>query len=406
MPRAQRMLAEHFGQVGIARPSTSYKRSRALVGATAGVAALALAIVFAPQVSWLGFRSPKPSTPAPQLAQQTDSANPAPPVNQAAFTADEPQITIEGATVRLPAGRVKLERLKLKPGQIVSAPPGARTICEVGGSGLLIDGAKVRFENIDFVHASREPAASRPPLVHLQGGEASFTGCTFNGSLDERAIGPAIVWSPAPGGAAAEPEAGRIEFTDCVFRAVRNAVAVEHEIPLAMICRNVLYLGPGPAVRLHAAPRFETPAMLSLTQFTLRDAAGVVELPAGGQQPADGTLRIEMSQTVFAPPAGTALVTFAGGEPSEPAAQGIAVRGDSSVVQPGVMLVAWRDARQTLRPLRDDRLSVQGLVRGAVEFAGPARGPAANSQLTRWQVPLVAEEPPGIDPRRLPAESR
>jgi len=62
----------------------------------------------------------------------------------------------------------------------------------------------------------------------------------------------------------------------------------------------------------------------------------------------------------------------------------------------------WRDERGQEQPLKYNRLSIEGLVRSALEFAGPpGAGPAA-SRLTRCQAPLRSAELPGIQGGALP----
>ena len=47
--------------------------------------------------------------------------------------------------------------------------------------------------------------------------------------------------------------------------------------------------------------------------------------------------------------------------------------------------------------------SMAGVVRGEVEFAGPAAEATSASRAVRWQAALRTDRPPGIDPARIPA---
>ena len=76
--------------------------------------------------------------------------------------------------------------------------------------------------------------------------------------------------------------------------------------------------------------------------------------------------------------------------------------GQGSLLAPQTPVIVWRGADGRERMVDESSLSIAGLVRSDVGFAGqPAADPAA-SRLTRWQAPLQSADPPGIDPAPLP----
>ena len=78
--------------------------------------------------------------------------------------------------------------------------------------------------------------------------------------------------------------------------------------------------------------------------------------------------------------------------------------GQGSVVAGQVVFGRWvgRDGgRQTID---DATISIAGLVRGEVEFAGKCDGQPANSQVVNCQAPLQDSDSAGAATRTLPTE--
>ena len=78
------------------------------------------------------------------------------------------------------------------------------------------------------------------------------------------------------------------------------------------------------------------------------------------------------------------------------------IRRQGSLVSPETAVAAWRDPHGVQRPLGDANVSIAGLVRSRIEFAGGDPSDPAANQLIRWQAPLRSPDPPGIDPAELP----
>ena len=85
---------------------------------------------------------------------------------------------------------------------------------------------------------------------------------------------------------------------------------------------------------------------------------------------------------------------------SEP--QYFSIRSSDGAVSPETVIAAWRGSDGREEVLDDASVSIAGLVRSKVGFAGDAGSGPAASRIIRWQVPLRSTDPPGIDPARLP----
>ena len=78
------------------------------------------------------------------------------------------------------------------------------------------------------------------------------------------------------------------------------------------------------------------------------------------------------------------------------------IRPPNAPQTPQTAVAAWRDPHGVQRPLGDANVSIAGLVRSRIEFAGGDPSDPAANQLIRWQAPLRSPDPPGIDPAELP----
>jgi len=168
---------------------------------------------------------------------------------------------------------------------------------------------------------------------------------------------------------------------------------------------NTLHLGAGPLVRLDHCPRSDEPLSLGLSQVTLRDGGPLLEClaPHVEEQPVEIT--VLSTACVFAPQPGEPLVRCSGAASPERLLRGLRWNGQGSLVTPQTPILNWRgpDGPQNVD---EASLSIAGLVRSDVEFAGrPSSDPAA-SRVIRWQAPLRSANPPGIDPAPLPCPGR
>jgi hypothetical protein len=320
--------------------------------------------------------------------------------------------------------------VQLRAGQRVRAALGHRATLTVSGAGLIVDKEAVRFENIDFVWraASLTERASRegPAIIRLLAGRAEFCGCSFrcvtegDGGGRKRASDNAADVSLSPVSAPVvairwihpvqiDPSetslpSGRIRLADCVFERVGAALDCRTVGALGIELTNTLHLGPGPLLRLDHSPRSDEPLSLSLSQVTLRDGGPLLECLAAhvDQQPVE--IVVEATACVFSPRSGEPLVRCAGISP-ERLRGGLRWSGQGSLVTPQTPILNWRGP-DGLHTVDESALSIAGLVRSEVEFAGSVSSDPAGSRIVRWQAPLQSANPPGIDPAPLPCWTR
>ena len=102
------------------------------------------------------------------------------------------------------------------------------------------------------------------------------------------------------------------------------------------------------------------------------------------------------------PAADTPLLRFRGRQPPARLLENTQWTGQGSLVGPKTPIAAWYPPEGAGQILDDSAVSIEGLVRSEVGFAGNAQSEAAASRIIRWQVPLHSPEPPGLDPDTLP----
>jgi hypothetical protein len=125
-------------------------------------------------------------------------------------------------------------------------------------------------------------------------------------------------------------------------------------------------------------------------------------MPRGEEQP--GEIAILSTACAFAPAPGEPLVRLMGNL-GKPATGNLRWTGQGSLAAPGVPIVTWLGPDGHGETVDESSLSIAGLVRSEVGFAGAASRDAAMSRIVRWQAPLQSANPPGIDPALLPSPS-
>jgi hypothetical protein len=316
----------------------------------------------------------------------------------------------------LPAGAIiPADRLRLKPGQSVRAENGrARIAVPVGGMEVLPE--RVTFENIDFVayNSAALVVDARAPaqlvdsaLVHVAAAECAFVGCSFQSAAGRPDLSTAIcvIHGTANGAAAGLPSA-RIRFKDCVFRRVAAAVRFSGRGALTLELVNSLHLGPGPMVRLMRCPAVDEPMRIVLSQVTLRDATAAVELrdQAGSSDAPVGEIGIDSAACVFALPEDAAVLLLGTERPPLQLLQGVKWTGRGSVVSPRVAFARWQRRNVQSEIVNDATLSISGLVRGRIDFAGPCDGNPSNCRIFQCSAPLEDSDSLGAIPSGLPAD--
>jgi hypothetical protein len=299
--------------------------------------------------------------------------------------------------------------MPLQPGQCVRGALGKRPSVAVPRGGLMVAVDRVRFENIDFVWTHATAAAA---MIELRAGHGEFRGCTFQAAPAASPPPAAIAWlHPA---AAAKPAfpSGQLRLSDCVFCGVAAAIDCHTLGALDVELTNTLHLGGGPVLLLDHCPRIEEPLSISIARVTLRGTGPLLQCDcprqderpgqAAAEQPPAGEIAVEAAGCVLAPAAGQPLLLFAGRSSPVRALAGVKWTGQGSLVLPDGPIVAWRrpDGRQQV--LDEGAVSMAGLVRSTVAFAGSAEDGPAASRIVRWQAPLQSADAPGVAVESLP----
>ena len=299
-------------------------------------------------------------------------------------------------------GPLVIESLDVRTGQCVRGPPGSRPLVMVPPAGLVVSAENVRFENIDFVwnHGAPEPAAA---VLHLHASKTEFRGCSFVSKGDPTVRPVAIRWTHPvePGRWELSLPSGQVQLSDCVSSGVAAGVDCRTVGAVVVKLANTLHLGGGPLVRLDHCPKPDEPILIEMSHVTLRGAVALLECRYRriGDQPA--RISIRSDGCAFVPDEQTAILVFAGADSPERLLENVHWTGQGSLVSQRAVIAGWHRPDGGLSKLDDASASIAGIVRSEVEFAGlSGEGPAA-SRITRWQVPLRSDRPPGIRPEAL-----
>jgi serine/threonine-protein kinase len=300
-------------------------------------------------------------------------------------------------------GPLRSESLRLRAGQCVRGRPGKRPLVMVPPTGLVVDVEGVRFENVDFVW-DHPAQAEEAALVHVRSARAEFRGCQFRPTRRLPTPPVAIRWTHPADSDKSEFSlpSGRVRLRDCVLRWVGVGVECQTRGALAVELANTLQLGGGPLVRLDHCPRPDEPVLIALERVTLRGGGPVLECSCRAMDEQPGEISIQAAGCAFVPEPNGALLLLTGPESPQRILGSIRWTGQGSLVSPEAVIAAWRLPDGGQRVLDEAAVSIDGLVRSRVEFAGSADSGAAASRIIRWQVPLRSTDPPGIDAAALP----
>lgn len=341
--------------------------------------------------------SPSKSQDGLKAHPTTSVRNPGDPADSTAIVAD----------LVLPGGRpLALESLPLRPGQCVRGDGDNRPLVVVPVTGLLVEAEGVRFQNVDFIWNAlqRVPASlGEPAIVQLQASRAEFRGCSFQASQTAPQQPRAIRWTQTGDRTRLELTlpSGQIQLVDCVFRRVEAGISCERLGALSLRAANVLHLGPGPLIRLDHGPRFDEPIHLVLGGVTLRESGPLLECAYRQAAEQPGKIAVQADGCVLAPAPGAALISLLGEGSPEKLLTAIDWTGQGSLITPETPIAQWRRSAGPAETLDESALSMAGVVRSAVSFAGPIEAGPSASRASRWQVPLRSSQPPGVDPRSL-----
>jgi hypothetical protein len=157
-------------------------------------------------------------------------------------------------------------------------------------------------------------------------------------------------------------------------------------------------------IRLTHMPAADEPVRIALTQVTLREADSLIDCRCSGADDRSGEIGVEASGCVLAPRAQAAIMMLTAETFPQQLLRELKWTGQGSVIAGQVVFGRWtrRDgARQTID---DSTVSIAGLVRGEVEFAGRFDGVPASSQILSCQAPLQDSDSAGAAVQTLPPE--
>jgi serine/threonine protein kinase len=351
---------------------------------------------------------PHQATPMPEVSRRTvtpqsDKSSAGPVVstshNSVAVQYDDLVLADDGSALISLADQ-------LRPGQTVRASSGRRSLVKVPSTGLSIRPDGIRFESIDFVLGDRtgpKGAGRHPALLHVFAPRAEFHGCSFRCAENLPSAPVAIRWCHPADRRTYESglPSGRIRFAHCVFRNMHSGVACRTAGGVVVELANVLYLGSGPLMELDHCPRLDEPVLLGLSRVTVRDSGPLLLCPQGQVEGQVGRITIRAAGCAFSLSVGAPLLSFIGPSPPGRLLEAVEWTGQGSIVDPQTLIAGWTSEDGQFRSIDDAAVSIAGLVRSSVTFAGPADGGPDASRLTRWQVPVMSPNPPGIDPQML-----
>ncbi len=304
----------------------------------------------------------------------------------------------DGSLVLTADRPIHLERLSLSPGQIVTGQPGTRPQVVVPADGLSIDVDGVRFRGIDFI-ANPPRERSTGTMIRLNAEQAEFVACSFRGVNGGATV--AIDWKLVTDSSTIDLPTGHITLHHCIFENVAVGVHCSSQAALSLSIINTLHLGWGPLIALDDLPRADAPISVFADRLTLRNAESFLECHVNSDISTAAPITIEAVQSIFAQRAGNPLVVFVGPKPKEDPWHMVQWSGQGTVLDSPLPLVGWRSETGEVTAADETRLNVSGVVRGSVEFAGPAsRGPVG-SRVVGWNAPLRSPDAPGFDPTPL-----
>jgi serine/threonine protein kinase len=307
------------------------------------------------------------------------------------------------ADLILPTGKkLRPRKLDLRPGQRVVGRDGKRPQVSVPAEGLLVTAEDAIFDGIDFVWENATKAGSKTNLsramIALQARGIEFRGCTFACRGEAAAV--VVSWQGVADAVAAP--AAEITFADCVLSGVASIVDSRGPGGLSVNLHNSLCVDAGSVARLNRAPSGGDALTIVLAHTTIRGDTAVVECRYARVEEHPSAITVSAVECVLDADPESGLVILSGALTPASLLSSIAWNGEGSLVTPRTAMAVWRSGTRKQQPLPDEDLDMAGLVRSAVEFAGPGNGPPRNSRVTRWQGPTRSADPPGAAVHSLP----
>ena len=197
---------------------------------------------------------------------------------------------------------------------------------------------------------------------------------------------------------------GRLRLSDCVFFGVGAAIDCRTQGALSVEMTNTLHLGSGPMLRLDHAPKLDEPLLVDLSRVTLREAGPLVQCDcrAATSESPGGEISVQAAGCIFAPVAGQAVLLWSSPTSPQRFLKGVRWTGQGSLVLPKTPIAAWLRPDGAQQALDDSGVSMAGLVRPEVEFAGGVEAGPQASRVTGGRAPSQSADPPGVDVDALP----
>ncbi|CAK9015902.1 Serine/threonine-protein kinase PrkC (Ser/Thr-protein kinase PrkC) [Durusdinium trenchii] len=201
----------------------------------------------------------------------------------------------------------------------------------------------------------------------------------------------------------ADPTSGRLLVRETAFLGDAAGVRVEGPFSAAGF-EHVLKVGGGPLLVFESGARPGLKAPLVLNACSLRNSDGIIRFESEEGWESSGRLSIQGVESVVASTRPVSLVQFVGEESPRNWERHVEIAAEGLILTGPVEPVAWKARQQNakLATLSTDRMKVDGLLTGSVEFAGPSLSRIHDSRVIRAEVPLRrSASPPGVDPARL-----
>ena len=115
-----------------------------------------------------------------------------------------------------------------------------------------------------------------------------------------------------------------------------------------------------------------------------------------------GRLSIEAVDCVLSPDDRSPLIVFRGEPPASRILDSIEWLGQGSLLPSSTPFAGWTSGDGVQSAIDDAQIRVDGLARSELTFAGDDLLKAASSRIARWSAPLRGDNPPGVQPERLP----
>ena len=196
-------------------------------------------------------------------------------------------------------------------------------------------------------------------------------------------------------------------FSQCVIYGLGCAIDGRREGALRIELSDCLVVDAGPVVRLNRLRRADEPLNLSVARSTFREVDALVEYAYQGARRGVGQLAISTSDCVLSTRDGGALLQLLGTIDPGPILERVRWQGDGSIVPVDAALAEWYYDDGPSERIDEQGVSVRGLARQPIEFAGLAgTGSEASMLVTSAGAELPRSQPgvpgPGIGSLKLP----